>query len=117
MNGVGLADSCSRNGEAGGDEKAQRRIVQTVERREPSAVGIGEDRRDEPCKAAQGEDGACNPEPRCHEPLSRHTEIHGNQFALKDDEPGRRAYEFSFSMKNQIGKEVLSGSVRGVVLT
>ena len=33
------------------------------------------------------------------------------------DEPGRRAYEFSFSMKNQIGKEVLSGSVRGVVLT
>jgi acyl dehydratase len=33
------------------------------------------------------------------------------------DEPGRRAYEFSFSMKNQIGKEVLSGNVRGVVLT
>jgi acyl dehydratase len=33
------------------------------------------------------------------------------------DEPGRRAYEFSFSMKNQHGKEVLSGNVRGVVLT
>jgi acyl dehydratase len=33
------------------------------------------------------------------------------------DEEGRRAYEFSFSMKNQQGKEVLSGSTRGVVLT
>ena len=33
------------------------------------------------------------------------------------DEPGRRYYEFSFSMKNQVGKEVLSGSVKGVVLT
>lgn len=32
------------------------------------------------------------------------------------DEPGRRAYEFSFSMKNQVGKEVLSGTVKGVVL-
>ncbi len=32
------------------------------------------------------------------------------------DEPERRYYEFSFSMKNQLGKEVLSGSVRGVVL-
>lgn len=33
------------------------------------------------------------------------------------DEPGRRYYEFSFSMKNQVGKEVLSGNVKGVVLT
>ena len=32
------------------------------------------------------------------------------------DEPGRRYYEFSFSMKNQVGKEVLSGSVKGVVV-
>jgi acyl dehydratase len=32
------------------------------------------------------------------------------------DEPGRRYYEFSFSMKNQVGKEVLSGNVKGVVL-
>jgi 3-hydroxybutyryl-CoA dehydratase len=33
------------------------------------------------------------------------------------DEPGRRTYEFSFSLTNQVGKIVLSGSVRGVVLT
>jgi len=33
------------------------------------------------------------------------------------DEPGRRYYEFSFSMKNQVGKEVLSGNVQGVALT
>jgi acyl dehydratase len=32
------------------------------------------------------------------------------------DEPGRRAYEFTFAMHNQAGKEVLSGSVKGVVL-
>ena len=33
------------------------------------------------------------------------------------DEPGRRYYEFRFAMKNQLGKEVLSGTVKGVVLT
>jgi len=33
------------------------------------------------------------------------------------DEPGRRYYEFSFSMKNQVGKEVLTGTVNGMVLT
>ena len=33
-----------------------------------------------------------------------------------EDEEGRRAYAFSFSLKNQVGKEVLSGTVRGVVL-
>jgi 3-hydroxybutyryl-CoA dehydratase len=32
------------------------------------------------------------------------------------DEPGRRAYQFSFAMKNQHGKEVLSGGVKGVVV-
>jgi acyl dehydratase len=32
------------------------------------------------------------------------------------DEPGRRFYAFSFSMTNQHGREVLSGSVKGVVL-
>ena len=32
------------------------------------------------------------------------------------DEPGRKMYAFSFSMKNQLGKEVLSGTVKGVVL-
>ena len=32
------------------------------------------------------------------------------------DEPGRRGYSFSFSLKNQLGKEVLSGTVKGVVL-
>lgn len=32
------------------------------------------------------------------------------------DEPGRRAYAFSFILKNQLGKEVLTGSVKGVVL-
>ena len=32
------------------------------------------------------------------------------------DEPGRRWYEFEFSMKNQVGKEVLAGTVKGMVL-
>jgi acyl dehydratase len=32
------------------------------------------------------------------------------------DEPGRKLYEFDFTMKNQNGKDVLSGSVKGVVL-
>ncbi|HUJ28592.1 MAG TPA: hotdog domain-containing protein [Myxococcales bacterium] len=32
------------------------------------------------------------------------------------DEPGRKRYEFDFSLKNQLDKEVLSGSVRGMVL-
>ena len=32
------------------------------------------------------------------------------------DEPGRRWYAFHFTMKNQHGKEVLSGTVNGVVL-
>jgi 3-hydroxybutyryl-CoA dehydratase len=32
------------------------------------------------------------------------------------DEPGRRWYTFRFAMKNQLGKEVLSGTVNGMVL-
>ena len=32
------------------------------------------------------------------------------------DEPGRRAYTFSFILQNQLGKEVLTGTVKGVVL-
>lgn len=32
------------------------------------------------------------------------------------DEPGRRWYAFKFAMKNQAGKEVLNGTVNGVVL-
>ena len=32
------------------------------------------------------------------------------------DEPGRRWYTFRFTMKNQLGKEVLSGTVNGMVL-
>lgn len=32
------------------------------------------------------------------------------------DEPGRKAYAFEFSLKNQRDKEVLSGNVHGVVL-
>ena len=33
------------------------------------------------------------------------------------DEPGRRWYTFRFTMKNQVGKEVLTGTVNGMVLT
>ncbi len=32
------------------------------------------------------------------------------------DEPGRRWYAFKFAMKNQLDKEVLTGTVSGVVL-
>ncbi len=32
------------------------------------------------------------------------------------EEPGRRWYDFSFKLTNQLGKEVLSGTVRGMVL-
>ena len=32
------------------------------------------------------------------------------------DEPGRRAYTFSFNLTNQLGKQLLTGTVKGVVL-
>lgn len=32
------------------------------------------------------------------------------------DEPGRRAYLFGFNLTNQLGKQLLTGTVKGVVL-